>query len=98
MLGAYSVSKTAMLGLTKALTYELSPLNIRINGLAPGIIKTRMSEAVSLLILTSRYISTTICLDITQIVLNIYQIVGKGGYIFGSVCLFVCLSFCLSFC
>jgi dehydrogenase/reductase SDR family member 4 len=43
-LGAYGVSKTALLGLTKALAHELGPSNIRVNCLAPGLIKTRFSE------------------------------------------------------
>lgn len=47
VIGPYAVSKTALLGLTKALVHQLSPLNIRVNGIAPGIIKTRFSEAVS---------------------------------------------------
>ena len=47
-LGAYATSKTAMLGLTKALVPELAARQIRINSICPGIIVTRMSEAVSL--------------------------------------------------
>uniref|UniRef100_A0A674J1D9 Dehydrogenase/reductase 2 n=1 Tax=Terrapene triunguis TaxID=2587831 RepID=A0A674J1D9_9SAUR len=46
-LGPYSVSKTALLGLSKALAPELGALNIRINCLAPGIIQTNFSSAVS---------------------------------------------------
>lgn len=45
-LGPYSVSKTALLGLTKALAPELAPSNIRVNCVAPGIIKTRFSSAL----------------------------------------------------
>lgn len=45
-LGPYSVSKTALLGLTKALAPELSPLNIRVNCLAPGLIRTKFSSAL----------------------------------------------------
>ena len=44
----YSVSKTALLGLTKALSFELGPENIRVNCIAPGIIDTKFSGAVSL--------------------------------------------------
>ena len=43
-LGAYGVSKTALLGLTKALAHELGPSKIRVNCLAPGLIRTRFSE------------------------------------------------------
>lgn len=45
-LGPYSVSKTALLGLTRALAPELAHSNIRVNCVAPGIIKTRFSSAV----------------------------------------------------
>lgn len=46
MLGAYSVSKTALLGLTKALSNELAVHNVRVNCIAPGIIKTRFSQVM----------------------------------------------------
>ncbi|XP_041375333.1 dehydrogenase/reductase SDR family member 4-like isoform X1 [Gigantopelta aegis] len=46
LLGAYSVSKTALIGLGKALAPSLADLNIRINVIAPGIIKTKFSEAL----------------------------------------------------
>ncbi|KAM9645195.1 dehydrogenase/reductase SDR family member 4-like isoform 1-T1 [Trichechus inunguis] len=42
-LGPYSVSKTALVGLTKSLAIELAERNIRVNCLAPGLIKTRFS-------------------------------------------------------
>lgn len=45
-LGPYSVSKTALLGLTRALAPELAQSNIRVNCVAPGVIKTRFSQAV----------------------------------------------------
>uniref|UniRef100_A0A4W4EJU0 Dehydrogenase/reductase (SDR family) member 4 n=1 Tax=Electrophorus electricus TaxID=8005 RepID=A0A4W4EJU0_ELEEL len=45
-LGPYSVSKTALLGLTQALAPELAQSNIRVNCVAPGIIKTRFSAAL----------------------------------------------------
>lgn len=45
-LGPYSVSKTALLGLTKALVPQLSTMNIRVNGVAPGMIKTKFSETL----------------------------------------------------
>jgi dehydrogenase/reductase SDR family protein 4 len=46
MLGAYSVSKSALIGLTKVLSAELANDNIRVNCLAPGLIKTKFSSAV----------------------------------------------------
>lgn len=45
-LGAYSVSKTALLGLTKGLAEELAP-SIRVNCLCPGIIDTKFSSALT---------------------------------------------------
>lgn len=45
-LGAYSVSKTALLGLCKSMSMELGPDKIRVNLVAPGIIKTKFSEAL----------------------------------------------------
>jgi len=45
-LGAYSVSKTALLGLTKVLSHTLGARGIRINCIAPGLIKTKFSSAL----------------------------------------------------
>lgn len=45
-LGPYCVSKTALLGLTRVLASELGSSNIRVNCVAPGIIKTRFSSAL----------------------------------------------------
>ena len=41
------MSKTALFGLTKALAEELGPEGIRVNCIAPGIIKTNFSATVS---------------------------------------------------
>ena len=43
-LGMYAVSKTALVGLTKALAQELAPRGIRVNCIAPG---TRTAYAAS---------------------------------------------------
>src|SRR3989442_1134469 len=45
-LGAYSVSKAAVLMLTRVLARELAPLGIRVNAVAPAIVETRFSEAL----------------------------------------------------
>lgn len=47
MLGPYSVSKTALFGLTRVLADELAVDGIRVNCIAPGLIKTKFSSAVS---------------------------------------------------
>merc|ERR1711964_903237 len=45
-LGVYSVSKTALFGLTKVLAEELGPDGVRVNCLAPGIIRTKFSKVL----------------------------------------------------
>lgn len=46
LIALYSVSKTALLGLVKALVPQCASMNIRVNAIAPGIIKTRFSESL----------------------------------------------------
>lgn len=40
----YSASKAAVDGMTKALAKELGPSNIRVNGVAPGLVNTDMNK------------------------------------------------------
>lgn len=46
MLHMYSVSKAAMIMLTRVMAMEWGKDNIRVNAIAPGLIKTRFSEAL----------------------------------------------------
>lgn len=43
-MGVYGISKAAIIMLTQMLAMELGPVNIQVNAIAPGIIKTRFSE------------------------------------------------------
>lgn len=45
-MGVYSVSKAAVIMLTKALAAELALANIQVNAIAPGFIKTKFSAAL----------------------------------------------------
>ena len=45
-LGIYCVTKAALLMLTKVLAMELATRNIRVNAVAPGVVRTRFSEAL----------------------------------------------------
>ena len=45
LMGAYNVSKAALIYLTKQLAYELAP-DIRVNGVAPAIVKTKLLSLI----------------------------------------------------
>jgi len=45
-LGAYAVSKAADFGLARSLAVELGPKNIRVNAIAPGLVKTDFARAL----------------------------------------------------
>jgi 3-oxoacyl-[acyl-carrier protein] reductase len=44
---AYSASKSALIGFTKALSKELADSNVRVNCVAPGVINTQMNAHLS---------------------------------------------------
>jgi dehydrogenase/reductase SDR family protein 4 len=46
VIGAYAVSKTALIGLARSLAVEWGPRGIRVNALAPGIVKTDFAKAL----------------------------------------------------
>jgi dehydrogenase/reductase SDR family protein 4 len=45
-LGAYSVSKAAVIMLTRVMARELAPFGVRVNAVAPALIETKFSEAL----------------------------------------------------
>lgn len=45
-LGIYSVSKSALIQLTKAMALEWGQYNVRVNAICPGLIQTKFSEAL----------------------------------------------------
>ncbi len=45
-LGPYCISKAGINMLTKAMALELGPYNVRVNAIAPRIVKTKFSEAL----------------------------------------------------
>ena len=46
MMGVYSISKAAVIMMTKVLAQELGGSNIQVNAIAPGIIKTKFAQAL----------------------------------------------------
>jgi NAD(P)-dependent dehydrogenase (short-subunit alcohol dehydrogenase family) len=46
MQGIYSMTKAAVISMTKTLALELGPSRIRVNAIAPGFVDTRLASAV----------------------------------------------------
>jgi NAD(P)-dependent dehydrogenase (short-subunit alcohol dehydrogenase family) len=46
MQGIYSMTKAAVISMTKTLALELGPSKIRVNAIAPGFVDTRLASAV----------------------------------------------------
>ena len=46
MIGAYGISKAAVHMLAKSLAAEWSPKNVRVNAIAPGLVKTDFARAI----------------------------------------------------
>ena len=44
-MGLYNATKAALIHVTKQLALELSP-RIRVNAIAPGVVRTRLAEAL----------------------------------------------------
>lgn len=45
-LGAYSISKLALIGLVRNLAAELGPSGVRVNAICPGLVRTAFAEAL----------------------------------------------------
>ncbi len=58
--GAYSISKAGIIMLTRQLALELGQLNIRVNALAPGVVKTSFNENIWKDPKIAEHLSTTI--------------------------------------
>ena len=44
--GIYSATKAALISLTKTLAHELGPDNIQVNAIAPGLVQTKLAQAL----------------------------------------------------
>lgn len=88
VIGAYNLSKAADMQLARNLAVELGPKNIRVNCIAPGLIKTRFSQALWENPDTLRYYETTTPLrrigDPEEIAgCAVFLASGAGSYITG---------------
>jgi Dehydrogenases with different specificities (related to short-chain alcohol dehydrogenases) len=47
MQTVYSMTKAAVVALTKGLAREVGPYGVRVNAIAPGVVRTRFSQALT---------------------------------------------------
>lgn len=85
---AYSASKAAVIGFTKALAKELGPSNICVNCVAPGVIDTDMNKNLSVEIKESLAEETPLCrlgtdMDVADMIY--YLASEKADFITGQV-------------
>ncbi len=46
MVGAYCISKAALISMTKAFAMELGPRGVRVNAIAPGLVETKFADVL----------------------------------------------------
>jgi NAD(P)-dependent dehydrogenase (short-subunit alcohol dehydrogenase family) len=46
MVGAYSISKAAVISMTKAFAVELGRFGVRVNCIAPGLVETKFADVL----------------------------------------------------
>lgn len=83
----YSAAKAGVVGFTKALAKELGPSGIRVNCVAPGVIKTEMNAAFSAEDLNALANETPLCrLGLAgEVAEAVYFLAAQGSFITGQV-------------
>ena len=79
-IGPYAISKAAVLMLTKVLASEWGQFKVRVNCIAPGLVKTRFSQA---LWSDPSYLEETISLQPINRIGTPEDIVGAAIYLAG---------------
>lgn len=84
----YSTAKAALIGLTKALAKEVGPAGVRVNCVAPGVIRTEMLAELSRETLNDLEEETPLCRlgmpeDVAEAVT--FLVSDKAGFITGQV-------------
>lgn len=73
ILGVYSISKTTLLALCKTAAEDLASEGIRVNCIAPGVIKTKFSEAVCIFFNSRKYYFSNIFKILTTDQFQMYE-------------------------